>query len=180
MDNAYLMHYGVLGMHWGVRRYQPYPPGVNGKEVGKAARLAKKITKAKSKISKNTEKINKLTKTYPNSKRAQRLEIKKTKYQNKLDKLRPSVNRMKAKMDAYGTLRPGYFGRKKMLKTYKLETKIARINRKQNVWKQKVNKLEYKNTKLNHKIEKYNRQYVSALSNVSTDVGRDYVKSLMG
>ena len=35
----YLAHYGVLGMHWGIRRYQPYSvkprgSGKNGKEVG--------------------------------------------------------------------------------------------------------------------------------------------------
>lgn len=23
----YLMHYGIKGMHWGIRRYQPYPDG---------------------------------------------------------------------------------------------------------------------------------------------------------
>lgn len=26
-----LKHYGVMGMHWGIRRYQPYPDGSKGK-----------------------------------------------------------------------------------------------------------------------------------------------------
>ncbi len=40
-----LAHYGILGMHWGIRRYQPYgeggyDPDHEGKNIGLAARLA--------------------------------------------------------------------------------------------------------------------------------------------
>lgn len=49
MSNDYLAHYGILGMHWGIRRFQPYSvrgrkSGEGGKEIGEARRLSKSPT----------------------------------------------------------------------------------------------------------------------------------------
>lgn len=62
MTDEYLQHHGILGMHWGIRRFQPYPKGwggIKGKFLGKKQKLSP-VQKRRNKImKKRLEKANK-------------------------------------------------------------------------------------------------------------------------
>lgn len=88
MSEDELMHYGILGMHWGIRRYQDYgeggyDPDHEGRFVGE--RISKKEMKAQA------EKEKRLRKMREAAAKKRKAEVKAAKKQEKINKMKENL-----------------------------------------------------------------------------------------
>lgn len=159
MNNNELMHYGVMGMKWGVRRAS--------KSLSNSKSSPEKRSKAISSLNKHREK---------SSKKLKQLQSKKVKIDKKTNAYFEKGERKAAKFERkaakyrykqYGRFTSANKAAKLEKKAFKYDFKARKIRHKGEKWKAKLHK--------NERMQELFKQGINNIDNILIEKGKQYV-----
>ena len=146
-----LYHSGIKGMRWGRRRYQNEDGSLTPAGRERYGRLQGRITKYEDRKSDIQKRLHKEMSTRKYAKATTTMSVKRDMLKAKSDRLKAKNQKTRYKMEMLGK-QPGFFKRRNLRKEYRVNKKLAKVEKRVTSATRKVSRLKLRDAKMDRKI----------------------------
>lgn len=168
-----LYHSGIKGMKWGRRRYQNPDGSLTPEGVVHYGKLKSRVVDYESRKSDIQKRLHKEMSTQKYAKATTTMTVKRDMLRAKAARLKAKNQKTRYKMEMLGK-QPGKFARRSLRKEYRVNKKLAKVEKRVTSATRKVSRLKLKDAKTDRKlirarraVEKFQNKYNAKIPDIS-------------